>query len=384
MVDCTISCVIFWFKRFLGRKITKSSPKLQIKWGLMVMDDVQNVTENFEQEYELGRLHRLNQRCTESLAKVEGMFLSVLRYSALLIAGLVLVGAAITLGYGAFQQSGRTSVDPNPVSLAAGDLTPEPITSQARKADAAKAKLTVSAEVRRQTLDVYRVGFKGFQRADTKITDQQIVDFVWTEDRIQEFQSLDGKLKDVEGKPLVGTEAVMRNALSLVKTAATTDEFRKRLEAFRSAKKVNVCNDEVRTRSRSIQTWNVYGTNCPNWYESPVGCPATRTVDEPYTEKVCVMKYPDNLEAPSQQLASAVQRYGDIAGARLEKASNDAEDATSRNYARKAEGRENWSLSFKLFLGFMAVMFLYLFVAMERHHRSLRALIAQDRQATKQ
>jgi len=170
----------------------------------------------------------------------------------------------------------------------------------------------------------------------------------------------------------------MLDALRLVKSAATMDEFRKRLAAFRTAKKVNVCNDEVRTRSRSIESWDVYATYCPNWYVSPVGFASTRTVDEPYMAKVCEMKYPDDLVAPSQQLANAVQRYGDIAGAKLAKANNDAEESTARNYARKAQGQENWSLSFKLFLGFMAVMFLYLFVAMERHHRSLKALLGRQ------
>lgn len=345
------------------------------------MDDVQDLPENTGKADAPGRFQRLKQRIAPRAAKAEGAFLSILRYSALLIAGLVLAGAATALGYGAFQQFGRTDVEPDPVSLAATDLTPEPSEVPAKKAEAAKAKPSVSAEVRRQTLDVYRAGFKGFQRADTKITDQQIVDFVWTEDRIQEFQGLDGKLHDALGKPLGGTDAVMRDALALVKSASATDEFRKRLGAFRNAKKVNVCNDEVRTRSRTIQTWDVYATYCPNWYDSPIGCASTRTVDEPYMDKVCVMKYPDDLEAPSQQLASAVQRYGDVAGAKLEKARNDAEEATARNHARKAEGRENWSLSFKLFLGFMAVMFLYLFVAMERHHRSLRTLVARNGQA---
>lgn len=324
-----------------------------------------------------GRFARLRQRISPRAAEAEGVFLGVLRYSALMIAGLVLVGAAFFLAFGAFQQMGRTGVAPAQVAIAAEDVAPTAVPAAPKKAEAAQEKMGISAEVRRLTLDVYRANFKRFERGDTKVTDQQIVDFVWTDERVQEFQDLGGQLHDAEGKPLGDGDAVMRDALGLVRTASATEEFRKRLTAFRDAKKVNVCNEEVRTRSRTVQGWDSYATWCSNWYESPMGCAATRTIEEPYTEKVCTMKYPDDLEAPSQQLAAAVQRYGDTARAKLQTAKNDAEEATARNIARKAEGRENWSLSFKLFLGFMSIMFLYLFVAMERHHRSLRALMAE-------
>jgi len=126
------------------------------------MDDVQKDENNPDQATSLSRLQRLKRSISPRAAKVERAFLSVLRYSTLVTAGLVLVSAAITLSYGAFQQFGRTEVEPDPVSLAAGDIAPEPSAAPAKKAAAVISKPRVSAEVRRQTLDVYRVGFKGF------------------------------------------------------------------------------------------------------------------------------------------------------------------------------------------------------------------------------
>jgi hypothetical protein len=87
------------------------------------------------------------------------------------------------------------------------------------------------------------------------------------------------------------------------------------------------------------------------------------------------MKFPADLEAPAQQFASAIQSYLFRADMRLLTARIVAEEQTARNNARKLEGLENIVDSGKLIVGFLILMFLYLFVAMERHHRNLRALV---------
>jgi len=56
-----------------------------------------------------------------------------------------------------------------------------------------------------------------------------------------------------------------------------------------------------------------------------------------------------------------------------------AEEQTAKNHARKIEGQQNIGTSGQLFLGFLAVMFLYLFIAMERHNRDLRALMTRTK-----
>lgn len=309
-------------------------------------------------------------------ARIESRFLSLLRYTSLAIAALVLISAAIYLGLGLVQQIGSTNVGAESVALASEDITPPQAQAKAAEAKASpQAKPTVSDAARKRTLEIYRTRFKPFQRPDTKITDQEIVDYVWTVERLAAFEQLGGRLKDNEGNSLMDREAVITNALGLLEVAARTDDYRKKLSAFRDAKKINVCNDEVRTRSRTISSWDRYATYCPNWYSPPVGCASTSTIDEPYVEKVCEMKFPAELEAPSELFASSIQRYADTAEARLEAAANDAQSRSAQNMARKLEGRENMSTSVQLLLVFLAIMFLYLFVAIERHHRSLRKLV---------
>lgn len=89
------------------------------------------------------------------------------------------------------------------------------------------------------------------------------------------------------------------------------------------------------------------------------------------------MQYPNDIEEPATQMAQAIEQYAAIAAARLDQANILAEEATAANHNRKAEGRQKIETSGKVFVGFLALMFLYLFVAMERHHRSLRLLLAE-------
>ena len=254
-------------------------------------------------------------------------------------------------------------------------MTPIKQPARAIVAEKAKAKLGISQDIRQRTLRIFKAGLKPYQRPDTKITEQEVVDFIWSEDRIASFNGLAGRLVGTEGKALDSREDVMRHALGVVEAANRTTEFKNQLVAYRDAKKVNVCTEKTLTRTRSVRGWDSYATNCSDWFESPVGCQSTRVVEEPYVDKVCEMKFSDDLEDPAQQFASAIQRYVDTAENKLVSATSDAREQTAANLLRKEEGTNSISDSGKLFLGFLAVMFLYLFVAIERHYRRLGELL---------
>lgn len=310
---------------------------------------------------------------------LEPRFLGLLRGSSLVIATLTLLAAAVLFSYGLIQQLGRTQVSPDAVSVAAEDVIP---TKDERTADKEKptpvAKLTAGEEVRAKTLKLYRAAFKRFDRPGNKIEDNAVVDLVWSEERIKAFDALGNSgLTNGTGEVLDGRHNVMKDSLSVVETASKAAEFQRQLTAYRDAKKVNVCKDVVKTRQRSVSGWDSYATSCVAWYESPVGCRVTRTIDEPYVTKVCEMKFPEELESPAQLLANSVGTYGVKADAKLTQARNSAESETADNHARKSQGLENVVSGGKLFIGFLTVMFLYLFIALERHHRSLKIALAR-------
>lgn len=334
--------------------------------------------DEFSGEDKPHRSDRIGDRIAGKAGKAEVGFLALLRYAALAIAALVLVTSVVFLGIGAYRQVGRTQVGPESVSVEVNDVIPVKVDTTASAPDVPQPKAGISAQIRSRTLAIYRARFKSYERPDTKVTEQQVVDFVWSEDRIAAFAGISTSgVLDAQGKALTGRDAVMTNALAVVEEAAKAEPFRKQLAAYDKATKVKVCTDKSRTRTRTVSAWDAYSTSCAGWYVSPVGCPSTRVVEEPYVEKVCEMKFPGDLETPAQQFANAVQRYADIAEARLATARIEADAETARNQARKLEGWENVVDSGKLFVGFLLVMFLYLFVAMERHHRNLRALMAR-------
>ena len=317
-------------------------------------------------------------RLADRANRTEAQFFTLLRYSALIIAALTLLISAGLLAYGAFQQVGRTEVEPETVSLVADDVVPAK-PEQAVAAPKQQAKVGIDQAVRQRTLEIYKARFKPFQRADAKITEQEVVDFIWSDERIAKFDTLGSQnLVGKDQAVLADRKARMLDALGLIDTAATAGPFKQQLTAYRDAKKVNVCTEEVLTRTRTVSSWDSSATYCPGWYTDPVGCSSTREIDEPYVDKVCEMKFPEDLESPAQQFASAVQRYADTAEAKLINARNEAEAQTARNHARKVNGIGHITTSGTLFLMFLGVMFLYLFVAMERHHRNMRRLIEKS------
>jgi len=307
---------------------------------------------------------------------VETRFLGLLRITALALASLILLVSTLALGWGLIQQIGRTQVEPEKVSLSAEDLAPAKPQAAASQAEAKPARATLPPTIRKRTLAIYRTAFKPYERSGTKMTDDALVDYIWSQDQLHAFAELSGEgLHKQDGTALNTTENLMGNALDLIEAAAKTSAFIKPLAAYHNAKMVNVCTDQVVNESRMVTGWDSYSSSCPNWFTPPVGCSTTRMVDEPVVHKQCNMQFPTNLTAPEQQYAEAVQGYADTAKARLEGAANTAREKTESNAQRKAEGLDIIGTSGKLFLGFLALMFLYLFVAMERHHRHLRALV---------
>lgn len=321
------------------------------------------------------KIRKIGNRAADWARKAETRFLALLRYSALLGASLALIVSAVLLGLGLVRQLGQTEVEPRSVSIGADDVVPPALIDDEAAEEASPAKPTLPKSIREKTARIYKELFAPSERSDNKITEEQVVDLVWAEGTIEAFEGLgDAGLTAGEEKQLIGTEAVMADALDTIARATKTQDYVAQLAGYRDAKKVNVCTDQSRTRERTVQAWDRYSTSCDYWWESPVGCSTTRVISEPYTEKVCEMKYPEDLEAPAELFAASVQQYADTAQMELESARIEAEAETAENFERKVKGQTNISESGKLFLGFLAVMFLYLFIAMERHNRNLRML----------
>lgn len=338
-------------------------------------------TTEFEDVPEAGAFNRFSRNANTKAKKLEKWFLGLLRYGALVLAAAALLAAIAYLVYGAAQQLRRTDLQPETVSISADDVVPNTIqSSTTQSANVEKTetdkKPTITAEVRRKTLSIYQARFRSFERNGEKISDNEIISKVWPDERIEVFDNLATRnLVGKEKEHLENGGAVMLTALSAVEEATADKGFQSQLSSYKNAKKAKVCTEVVKTRSREIEGWDSSSMSCESWYLSPIGCPVIRTIEEPYTDKSCAMKFPDELPSPSTQFANAIARYAVAVETKLGLAQLTAEEESAKNHLKKQAGMAHMGTAMKLFLGFMAVMFLYLFVAIERHHRTLREIV---------
>lgn len=310
--------------------------------------------------------------------RAERRYLTILRYTILALATGAIFIAAGLLAWGAIKQIGSTRVTPDSITVSPDDVSPDrpAAADDARPTDVQPKSLALDRAIRDRTIAVYRSAFKHYERSGKSITDVELIALVWPQERLQQYAALsDPLLADSGQKPLGDSKAIGFEALTVVEKATRTNTFKQSLSAYRDARQTRVCTDQFKSRSRTVRTWDPYAMSCPGWYDSPVGCASQQTVEEPYVENVCQMKFPENLENPAQAFGAAVGRYADMARTKAAQSRIAAGEESARIMARKLSGRDNIFSSFWIFGGFLAIMLLYLLIAMERHHRLLRQLL---------
>jgi hypothetical protein len=113
----------------------------------------------------MGRWSAIRGGFAKKADAIESSFLTLLRYSALGIAALTLVCAAVILAYGFVQQLGRTKVDPQDVSIDVSDIVPpEAAGGTMSTKPGAPRKVVVGKDVRDKTLQLYRGHFQRFDQ----------------------------------------------------------------------------------------------------------------------------------------------------------------------------------------------------------------------------
>lgn len=336
-----------------------------------------NQEEYIESSTRREKLQQWGQRLSLRASTIETRYLSILRFSMLLLASVLLVAAIAFVAMGAIKQLGSSQVDPEPVTLSAVDLAPSVSSNSESTPEnvSAEKPYQLSAQLKAQTLSAYKSNFAKYERKGAKASDKNILDTVWPEDRREAFNSISIDYVDEAGRSYEAGEDLAQHAVLLVEKSSKTPDFVQSLQTYRAAKKTRVCHDVTRERERSVSFWDSGSVDCDNWYYSPVGCQSTRTVTEPYTAEICEMQFPGDLEAPSAAMGSSIDRFLRVAQIRQEDSEYMAEERTSEINQRKVTGRANFLDGGKIFFGFLALMFLYLLVVLERHHRVLSKLV---------
>lgn len=334
---------------------------------------------------------KISPRLSVVSEKAESRYLGLLRVSSLVIATILLVGAAIFVVSGLVKQIGSSDVEPELAQVAVGDIIPAEDAAATEKPSAPKAaaatpqplwKTRLTSAQQTRLFALYADKFEPSRRADEeRVGRDQFFTRVFPDDRLQALDALPlERLSGPEGKPFANFGALADDLVRTMGEAAATASVKRQLGAYKRAAKVEVCETKIVVRKRQIAAWDSNSMSCPYWYEYPYGCSVTRTVDDPTPTRACEMRLPETLKKPVALYAELVGRYAETAAAGVDRQALAAEEERARILARKAEGKGALLSAGQWFLAFLAVMFLYLVVAIERHQRRLAARL-EDRLA---
>jgi hypothetical protein len=157
--------------------------------------------------------------------------------------------------------------------------------------------------------------------------------------------------------------------------AAAEPKGQRRLQRYKAARKVRVERKVQKTRTETRDGWDPYSMSCADWYESPRGCPVRRTVDVPYTETVVSMEFPEGTQSHSQIFRAMQDRFYTLLQQKRDDNAADADARRMQIVIGNARGVESLGTALRIFAGFLALMFFFLLIAIERHQRRIAAAL---------
>ena len=311
------------------------------------------------------------------LDKAEGFYLRVLRAVILIIATLLLVYAAWLAVWSAY----KISKSPESVVEQQAAVSPDELTDAQMPAPASSAPKTTDGQRVNPTQNafyasfvdryysLYRAMFEPYRQREDKQLSKAELDGAFLNTAARQKAIASGELDfDNDRRDLEMLFQVMREAAAKPRTI-------QRLKRYQTARKVSVIERVQRTRTQVVQGWDSSSTACANWYESPVGCSASRVVDVPYTETVTKMQYPAGTQSHTQIFRAFQDRFFELLEQRRNANASKAEREREAILSGIADGRLSLMTALQILGGFLVLMFFFLLIAIERHQRKL----AQER-----
>jgi hypothetical protein len=316
-------------------------------------------------------------RAAEWLDRVESIYLRILRAFILIFAtGLILYAAVLAV-----------------TSLIKISRSPDSVVEEVATVNGQDLLAAEGAEVPRpdrgaeadRTNPAHRRFYQNFVRRYHAVFRERFEPFRQREDRRLALDAFDDAYIDTEARLAATTDhrldfdsdrADLERLLAAMSEAAQRPETRRRLQSYRTARKVRACRNVQRTRTVQRSGWDRYSTACPDWFYPPYGCPVQRAVQQPYTERVCEMRFPEGTRSHADIFRAYHDRFFSLLDERRQ--SNVERAALQRRDIMIGNAEGSVSLeSAKWHLGaFLVLMFFFLFVAVERHQRRLAAIVA--------
>lgn len=323
------------------------------------------------------------ERFGASLERIEAIYLRMLRAVILLMAtGLIAIAAWLAIS-GLYKISrSPDSVETAQASVAANEIIELPSTLEQPASNPSDPKKIVpSASVREayakrrnDYFSIYRSQFEAFRQPDDKqLSPGQFDDkYLGTAARAQEVaegtRGLEADLADLD------------TLIATMREAANLDETRTRLRNYKAARKVDVRRTVERTRTEYQRGWDSGSTDCAGWYQYPVGCAVMRPVTVPYKETVTAKEFPKGTVSHAALFDAYHTKYLELLDRRRADAEEAAENERSNILSGQIAGGVSLWSALQIFGGFLALMFFFLLIAIERHQRRQAQAIASGAQ----
>jgi hypothetical protein len=314
----------------------------------------------------------LGRRAADLFDRMEGVYLRILRGFILIFATLLILYAVGLAAISLYKMSRSTaSVVEEVATVGGNDLLPAEGAEIARRDDSGE---------RDRTDPTHRQFYQQFIRRYHALFRQRFEPFRQRVDRQLALDAFDDTYVNSAGRLTAVTQgrldfasdrADLEHLLRAMTEASQAQETQRRLQSYRGARQVRVCRDVRRTRTVSRSGWDRYSTSCPDWFYPPYGCPATRSVQQPYTQRVCEMQLPEGTRSHADIFRAYHDRFFALLQQRRQANSEKAASARMAIELGQIEGGMSLTKAAYIFAGFLIVMFFFLLIAIERHQRRL-------------
>lgn len=311
-------------------------------------------------------------RIGSAFDKVESIYLRALRVIILIIATTLVLFATWLCISGLWGVArSPDSVVEAPAKVEAAELTSAELPDRTEamtpngKRDANAVYRKFYADFGRRYFNIYNSLFEPYRQPDDKkLTQNEFVDaYLKPEARVEAIT--DGALDfSVDKTDLERLYLTMNEAATLPQTV-------ERLQKYKKAKRVQTTRKVQRFRTESRRGWDSYSMACASWYESPIGCPVTRSVQVPYTENVKAMELPKGTQSHAQIFRAFQDKYFQLLKERRDHNAKAAQDEREGILEANVAGKVSLFTALQVLGGFLVLMFFFLLIAIERHQRRI-------------
>jgi hypothetical protein len=320
-------------------------------------------------------------RASAATARLERIYLAALRIIVLLFATICILAAGYFAVDGLRRSLTSTHVEPEPVAVSTeealkplmqGDQPAKTEGSTPANGPSAAAK-TAHETFLNGTFVPYYEAYRAMAAAynkpeDTILSKADLADRLgYTAAAIDSYEVGDSPVEQGLAKTarLFQTDSAYAGPQINVITDALKDPrlLRKAMQYKAAQKTAQACSTAYVVRS----VWDPNSTACVGWYEEPYGCSVRRQVPV----EQCVPAYPEGIRSPLETIIRLDAAYRLSWADKINSADEAAAAKSTERQAVKAKAPGMLLLALQVFGVFLAVMFMFLLVAVERHLRRL-------------